>query len=112
VVVGKGAGRVMIKQRVIEHFQKAPGTQQFVGDLAKQFNVSERQVQECIAGILRMDSLPGLAIVTRTRCWMYRPEAAQQPRASDKRMFEEIGPSRDGIVIQDDAGKLYLAREL
>jgi len=106
-------GRKIIKHLVMEHFQKAPGVPQYVSDLAKQFNVSEHQMQECVAGIIRTESLPGLSIEVRGRSWMYRPGATSASSTSGKRIFEEIGQARDGIVIQEaDSGKLFLAREL
>jgi biotin operon repressor len=106
-------GRRIIKPQVMEHFQKAPGSIIFVGELASRLNVSETQVQECIATILRQNDMPGLQVEARGRSWRYRPEAAPKEANSSKRMFEEIGPARDGsIIIQDDGGKLYRAQEL
>jgi hypothetical protein len=105
-------GRVMLKPKVMEHFKRVPGTQQYIGDLAKQFNSTEHQIQECIAGILRTHSLPGLNVEVRARSWMYRPPAQVPERTAGKRMFEEIGQAKEGIVIQDESGSLYLAKEL
>lgn len=108
------ANRVMIKPKVMEHFKRVPGVPQFVGDLSKQFGATEHQMQECIAGILRTNSMPGLTVEVRARSWIYRPQATPQDTPSNgKRMFEEIGETRDGsIIIQDESGGLYRAQEL
>ena len=108
-------GRTMIKPRVMEHFQKHPGEIQFVGDLSKQFNVTEFQISECIAGIIRTGSMPGLRVEARARSWSYLPQSneAKRQAQSAKRVFEEIGETRDGaVIIQDESGKLYRAQEL
>lgn len=114
---GGKIGRRIIKPTVVEHFQKAPGVPQYVNDLSKAFAVSEHQIQECVAGIIRNNSLPGLTCEIRGRSWMYRPQATEaadpNPRKPSARMFEEIGETRDGsVIIQDDAGKIYRAQEL
>lgn len=115
---GGKVGRRIIKPIVIEHFQKAPGIPQYVNDLAKALSSSEEKIQECIAGIIRTNSLPGLTCEIRGRSWMYRPQATEaadpNPRKQlPARMFEEIGETRDGsVIIQDDAGKIYRAQEL
>jgi hypothetical protein len=107
--------RKIIKPQLMEYFQKSPGLVQYVNDLAKNFGVNEHQMQECIAGIIRGNDLPGLAVEIRGRSWCYKPTVPKSAptTAREKRMFEEIGETRDGsIIMQDEGGKLYSAKEL
>lgn len=49
--------------------------------------------------------------ITRGQIWILR-DSPEKPTPG-KRIFEEIGPTRDGaIVIQDGDGNLYKATEL
>jgi hypothetical protein len=55
--------------------------------------------------MLLKDLLPGLEVVNPASAWRYMPN-----RNSGKRLFEEVGPTRDGsIIIQDERGNLLKA---
>ena len=78
------------------------------------FDVSEKQMQECISGILREDQLPGLEVKIAGRSWIYRPSASKaKEAAATRRVFEELATAKGGdLIIQDQDGNLYRAKEL
>jgi hypothetical protein len=98
-----------------EHFEKHPGQTLYLTDLAQHFGVEERAIQHSMYDV---GAKPGYTVEIRARAWSFKPEVAvnkAEPTstAPARRMFEEIGTARDeSIIIQDEAGKLYQAREL
>lgn len=106
------AGRKIIRPQVIEFLSKAPGSTHYLKDLAAGFAVTEKQMGECIAGIIRDEQLPGLEVTIRGRAWVYRP-GAESKQGKGTRVFEELAATKSGdLIIQDQDGKLYRAKEL
>ena len=97
---------------MLEFLAKSPGSTHYVGDLANGFEVTEQQIRSCINSIIRDEALPGLEVVIPQRSWVYRP-SAEPKHSNTKRVFEEIGQTRSGdLILQDQDGKVYRAKEL
>lgn len=97
----------------MKHFQEHPGNVVHIDDLTAAIPGTDNQnIQSAISFIKARKNFP-IEVVISGQAYRYHPNA---PKAEDKpsrRVFEEIGVARDGsIVIQDEAGKLYVAREL
>ena len=77
--------------------------------------LTERQVQYTVNNLRRTKGdYFTIEPVLQGRSWALRdvPETPP-PSSSGKRIFEEIGPAKDGsLVVQDGDGKLYKAIEL
>jgi hypothetical protein len=100
-----------ITGQIKEYFVGNTGRTITLSELTSNLKNDARVIQQSMASILR-EKTPGFAVVVRAKAWKYDP-ATRPETKSDKRMFEEIGKTREGeIVIQDDNGVLYLARNL
>lgn len=105
--------RIIIKPQVMEFLAKSPGADHYVGDLANGFKVSETKIQDCINNIIVSGSMPGLEVKIRGRCWVYRPGKTVEKVPASKRVFEELAETKGGdLIIQDQDGRLYRAKEL
>lgn len=106
--------RKPIRAAIMAVFTARPGQVVWLSEIQQATGeTNPRRVQAAMAAMAAMvrEADMGLAVHTRGQAWTYRPTpAAQTPT---RRMFEEIGPTKDGaVVIQDDAGRLYRATEL
>jgi hypothetical protein len=101
-----------IRAKIREYFERRPGQQVFLDDMAKDLGVAPLAIQSGVPNLMR--DVPGypLEVNIAARSWTYRPNTPPGGVKEGKRMFEEIGQAKEGIVIQDEAGKLYLAKEL
>lgn len=95
-----------------EYFTKRPGQELFLDDIledahAEGYAWSARQLQGAIANAVYQNVL-SLETIIRGRSWRYLPE-----KQNDRRVFEEIGVTKEGrVVIQDNEGTLWLAEQL
>lgn len=103
---GRASG---LRSQVSEYLHRRPGEEVFVTDIAKDLGLTKKQVQNCVTNAMREGAWPDVEIVTRGNSWRFIPDN-RNDRKSNKRMFEEIGVTKDGsIVIQDTDGNLYRA---
>lgn len=102
-----------IKTWVLEYMTKRPGEHVYLDDMSAAASeqgktFTKRQIQTSIANSINTPAFAGVSIIVRGNCWVYRPQDAK-----DKRLFEEVGVSKDGrVVIQDADGNLFIATEI
>lgn len=112
-----------LRARIQERLHKNPGMEMWASDLAKELGVEERDVQNSVSGLLRDAPDYPLEVCVRGRSWRYLPhgekasaEVPKQLKGKDsrpKRIFEELAITKAGeLLIQDEAGTVYLAKEL
>jgi hypothetical protein len=107
-----------IRAELMEYFSKHPGTHVFLRELVETTQRTAEQVQGNISNLVR-DHRSGklnfyIECVTRGQVWMYLPNK-EKPEVKRKgmRLFEELGTTKRGtIVIEDDEGNLYEAKDL
>lgn len=96
-----------VRSALLEEFHRKPGQVLYLQDLMTALDFEERQVRNSLNAILRMGN-SGIVVDIPGRSWVYRPA-----KQSSKRMFQEIGKTKNGaIVIEDENGNLYAAKEL
>lgn len=89
-------------------FEQNPGLVLYVRDLADEFGVDPRVIQQSVANMIRETGQPTVHI--RAAAWIWSPQGRAQ-RA--RRVFEEIGTTKDGkLIVQADDLTLYLATEM
>lgn len=92
-------------------------------DLAQETGLLHQQVSQAIAGLRHrrnMDIEQVLAGVYRLRSFATPASGLPAPvlpaapavQRPTKRVFEEVGQAKSGLVIQDEKGVLYRAEEL
>lgn len=108
-IVVKGFGEKVL-QVLVEHRNQTVTLAQ----LTKATGLNEHQVQHTVSNLRNSKrDLYIIEIVLRGRAWILRDQPEVKVVDLNKRVFEEIGPAKDGsVVIQDSDGKLYKAIEL
>lgn len=104
-----------LRPKVLEFLHKHPGVEVFASDLAEVTGTDTRAIQSCLSNYLREATPVDLQVVVRGNSWRYLPNGKPSaPKGSDaKRVFEELATTKAGeLLIQDEAGTVYLAREL
>lgn len=123
-----------IASRIVSYFVKRPGQVITVQDLTKYLKATEIQVRDSINSVRyyrRNDPshvTQRIETVIRGQSWRYVPEGYQpgdhdptpvtatpkkpSPAATSKRMFEEVGPIRNGFVVVDEDDQLYRVEKL
>lgn len=112
-----------LRARIQERLHKNPGLEMWSSDLAKELGVEERDIQQSVSGLLRDVPDYPLEVCVRGRSWRYLPngekasaEVPKQLKGKDyrpKRIFEELATTKAGeLLIQDEAGTVYIAKEL
>lgn len=105
-------GAPRTRPQVLNYLMNHPGESLYIDDIAKATKLDTKQVLSAIGNLVHVDGEP-VETVQRGRIWRYNPNGQRKAKAPEKRMFEEIGPAKDGsIVIQDLDGNLYKAVEL
>jgi hypothetical protein len=111
-IVAGAPNRKIIKPKLLEYLMKFPNQTQYVGDLAASLGVEDQNVRNTMNGIIRENTLPGLEIIVKGRSWVYRPDP-KVGQSRGARVFEELAETKSGdIIIQDQDGRLYRAKEL
>lgn len=114
------AVRPQVKAQIAAYFAERAGQMLYVVDIAQTLNLTVEQARTGINNLRNspaeknggIDFRDAITVVARGNCWVYRPAPIKSTTAT-KRLFEEIGQSSKGLVIQDaDSGALYLATEL
>ena len=113
-------GHATIRDQVLKKITDKVGQVVYAEDIAKDLNLTREQVAAALNSMIRTGSLENdMQVVSAGRAWRYSPGSPQASsskrrgtRPTDRRLFEEIGPSKQGIIVQDEDGKLYLLEEL
>lgn len=93
--------------KVLEVFLAAkPGRLVTLAELVAETGLTADQVQGAVVNLRNREGIP-IEIVHRGQIWKYDPTVL-----TGKRMFEEIGPAKVGVIVQDEDGKLYRLEEL
>lgn len=126
-----------INARVHEYLMKRQGQTVFVSDMMADCDGTKIQIQTAVSRCKKTYGLPIESVVSGNSYKVgvvrnlgaghsapkgvptfgdHGPELIELPKGSVvkpvKRVFEEVGTARTGLVIQDTDGKLYLAQEL
>ena len=116
--------RKPLRGELLRYLGHRVGQQVFLKDIMADLNETQQRVQ---SGMVHIRTSAGhkLEVVSPGHAWVYKGYtsldavglAAVEPEAkadNGKRLFEEIGPAKDGsLIIQDaDTGSLFKAVEL
>jgi hypothetical protein len=83
-----------------------------IGQIAEETGFDRSQVQAAVAHLQKRNEVP-IVTVVRGNVYRYTGEVAPDPTPVGKRVFEEIGTTRSGLIIaQDTEGGLYKLEEL
>lgn len=100
---------------LLSYLHQHPGEEVFIKDIqvaAKEAGQdwTNKQVQTSFSNILADKTAgKGVVCVVRGNSWRYLPNGSEP----GKRLFEELGQAKDGrVVIQDEAGNLFVATPL
>jgi hypothetical protein len=104
-----------IRGAIMSYFEKHPGVNLYLDDLAKDLNEEPKRIQQGIANLIH-DKTLDIQVVTRGQVYKYSPFAVggKQARAArNKRVFEELAEARDGsLILECEDGTLYRANVL
>lgn len=104
-------GAPATRPAVLEWLHRNANIQVHVKDIAKDTGLSIEQVQGALGNLRRENGL-NIETILRGQLVIFH-SVPEKPEPIGKRVFEEIGVTKDGrIVIQDVDGKLYETREL
>jgi biotin operon repressor len=107
-------GYTIVYPLILEMLRKRTGEIINTADICAELSITEKQVR----GGIRTLTGHGhdIEIIGRGYAYAYRgagKTATTIPTVKgDKRLFEEIGMSKQGVIIQDVQGVLYIAKEL
>ena len=117
-------GKTGLNARVHEYLMKRQGQTVFVSDMMRDCDGNKTQIQTAISRCKMTYGIPIVSLVSGSsyKVGVISDDKPQGHPAPEKvpptpavksgRIFEEVGQARDGVVIQDTNGKLYLAKEL
>lgn len=92
-------------------FEQSPGMVLYLPDLADEFQVDRRIIQQSISNLRREHGFPEVHIPAGA--WIYRPGAVPKGAGKPRRVFEEVGITKTGeLIIQADDMTLYRATEI
>lgn len=113
--------RQPVRGKIMAAFLKRPGQLLWLSEVMDASGeTNARRVQSALSAMAR-DGSYGITVHTRGQAWTYRPAGQTPtpttppapPRARDGRMFEAIGPAKDGsLIIESETGTLWRAIEL
>lgn len=106
-------GYMLLYPVLLEYLTKRPGEVLNTADIARDIKATESQVKGAVKTLLGHGH--DIESVSRGNAYIYRglKQEIKTAKKSDKRIFEEIGQSKSGaIVIQDAEGNLYKAEEI
>lgn len=97
---------------LLEFFTKHTGEIINTTDIALAIKATDKQVKGAVNTLLGHGH--DIESVSRGTAYVYRGMKSEiKPKSTGKRMFEEIGVGKNGIiVIQDTDGNLYKAEEI
>lgn len=101
--------------RVLEYMEKRTGLTVYIGDMMEHLGMTRPQVQAAVYN-LKAKGHP-IKVIAQGNAWAWAPnsnKSAEEKATNGRRLFEELGVSKDGrIVLQDaDTGALFAAVEL
>ena len=101
-------GGIPIRQKVLEYITQRPDQLLFVDSTANALGETDSRVRDCMRRIATFKILPGFKALGKGGPYKYTPE-----RNNSTTYFEQIGKTKKGeIVLQDERGVLYKAKEL
>lgn len=99
--------------KVMKYMSDRPGQTVYVESMVEDLEMEARKVQQTINNARNdhKDFGESVEIVVRGSAWCYVPNAST--KKSGKRMFEEVGVTRDGsVLLECEDGGFYRAVEL
>jgi FMN-dependent NADH-azoreductase len=100
-----------VKSAVMEYLHRHPDVEIWYADMAKDLGKPLSVIQACINNMISAGSEPSLERLVRGRSCIYRTKAKDTKNGN--RVFEELAVTKAGeLLIQDEAGTVYLAKEL
>lgn len=112
-----------IRAALLTYLDRHVGQIVSLGDIVAATGLTPSQVQSNLSNIRNartdtgFDMAASLSVVTAGQQWIWRPVPSIPKPANatppGKRMFEEVGTTRDGaIILQCEQGKIFKAVEL
>lgn len=114
-------GNRKLRARIMEKFHKSIGQELFLTDLAQELGADETAIRSSISNLIRTEPDYPLLVCVRGRSWRYLPNGSEPEKGTPKslkskpakRIFEELAVTKAGeLLIQDEAGTVYLAKEM
>lgn len=107
----------------MEILHKSPGLEIFSDEMAEKLGTDTDSIRSCISNLRREHPEYPLEVCVRGRSWRYLGDAEKKAEGmpnplkakeiKPKRIFEELAVTKAGeLLIQDDKGTVYLAKEL
>jgi hypothetical protein len=104
-------GSKAVAPKVLEWLHRNENIRIHLSDIVRDTGLTKEQVLNALGNLRRREGLD-IETLVRGEAYAFRTTPAK-PNGNGKRVFEEIGVSKDGrIIIQDVDGNLYETREL
>jgi biotin operon repressor len=112
---GQPAPRIRRTKPVTEYLLAHKNEHVSVGEMARATGLTHKQILDTMSYLKIRNGLP-IEVIASGSVYVYRESSQQPPTAPNghgKRIFEEVGTTRDGrVIVQDEEGALYAATEL
>jgi len=107
-----GSSRQFVRADVLKYIEGGAGEIVYLKDMLNDLGINRAStVQAAIKKL--METIPQIEVAIPGRAWTWHQNGAIAQEDSGKRLFEEIGTSKTGaLIIQDADGNLYRAEAL
>lgn len=108
-------GHATNKDAVLREITAHPGEVMYREDIAKTLNLSPGQVTSAVYGLMNGSTAVGdqLETVVRGRSWRWMPNGVKSAtKKKEKRMFQEVGEAKAGVILECEDGTLWKAEQL
>lgn len=109
-------GHATNKDTVLRELTRKTGEVVYRADIAKDTGLTENQVSSAVWALLNQsgDISQQIETVVRGRSWRYWPNGQPNQRNTPKgrRVFEEVGPAKIGVILECEDGTLWKAEQL
>lgn len=109
-------GHATNKDKVLKELTTHPGEVIYRDDIAKNHNLTPNQVSSAMWALTNQSGGLGdkIETVVRGRSWTYWPngQASKRNAPKGRRVFEEVGPAKIGVILECEDGTLWKAEQL
>lgn len=105
-------GRMQVAPIIMKEFTDRPGQVVYLSELMERLGPHARKasVQNAVR-IMAQDGF--LEVKVHGNAWVYNPNGTEKKRVVQHRVFEEVGPVKDGaIIVECEDGTLWRATQM
>lgn len=109
------SGGTNIRPQLMQYFEEHAEKTVYLSDIMDALGESlDRRVQQGVNNLIHADVMTGvIERIVAGQAWVYRPNARYVNAKNDKRIFAEVGKTKDGgLILEADDETLWKATQL